>query len=220
MSFPVEVQYGITATGSASSANRVYGSNVVAGNMSVVLVSVDSSVITTSTVADSQGNTYTQRVVAGVSTHLAAIWTAPITSSGACTVTWTKGVGEPSPNVAVCAVEVSGTSLAIEATASGIGTNAAPTTSSLVTTVDTLMLGFTNVDLFQTPSAGAGWVQRATLGGLTRPTSLIDRSPAAGSYTAVWSVTGSGYVWHCVAIAIKESAAAAAGKTQAIIIGG
>lgn len=207
MASPVEVQYGMTSYGGTNtSGTRAYGSSVVAGNYSVVLVQSLGNPCSTGAVTDSQGNAYS------LISHDAAnddvgIWMALIASSGSLTVTYTIPGGGTTTEFAIAAVEVSvsgGTTLAKDTEAEGAGTSTSPSTGNLVTSTDTLMLALINVDLFQTPSAAGGFTQRATAGWPQRPASLITRSAAAGTYTPSWTMTGGTYVWRAAAVALKE----------------
>jgi len=212
MAAPVRVQQGATATNSVNVASRVYASNITAGNYSVVFAWASGVEIGNSAVVDSRANTYTFRAKSnsGGNSH-AAIWTAPIGSTGACTVTVTLPGGTARDQV-VAAIEVSvtgGTTLGVETSAGGVGATAAPTSGSLVTTLDTLLLAITNFNTFNTCTPAAGWTQIATTGFPQQSSSLTTRTSAAGTYTASWTNSES-IAWQVVAIALKEAAGAPA----------
>lgn len=219
---PVEVQSGIAATHyttTVASLAHAYASNVTAGHTSVVLVlfkgaDVDPNNIEDGAVTDSQGNAYTFRVRSNPSgAALTAIWTAPIGATGACTVTYTKPALASTHTMAVAAVEVStspGTTIGVEATGAAVQTTTTPTTSNLVTSGPTLMLGFVEVALFETSSAGSGWTQRATTTFANQASSLIARTADAGTYAATWTMTGAAFGYQSVAIALREIGAAPA----------
>jgi len=212
MAAPVRVQQGATATNSVNSASRVYASNVTAGNYSVVVVWAFSTNVNLGTVTDSRSSTYTLRVKSNAGgASYAALWTAPIGSAGACTVTFATEVGE-ARDIVVAAIEVSvtgGTTLGVETSAGGIGVSATPTSGSLVTTLDTLLLAITNFNTFNTCTPGTGWTQIATTGFPQQSSSLTTRTSAAGTYTASWTNSES-IAWQVVAIALKEAAGAPA----------
>lgn len=100
--------------------------NVTAGNH-IVILGAHSYIGCPPTVADSQSNTYTKRVDAVRPTGggYFYVWTAPITSSGACTITLSMGCGQFGT---IYAAEVSG----LDATTPYGGHNVSPNTANPV----------------------------------------------------------------------------------------
>ena len=204
---PVEVQSGITATGyteTVTTLARAYAAPVTAGHYSVVLMHVFATDVAEGTVTDSQGNPYTlqvESVAAEPADGFVAIYTAPIGASGACTVTYTKA-GAPPQTMAMATVEVSGTALAVAATAGGSGVSAAPTSDPLVTTAPALRLAFTAaIPVFATWTVGSGWTERAATTFPQTPASLLARTAPAGTDAATWGVSES-FGWHVAAMAV------------------
>jgi len=203
---PVEVQSGISSTLDSASVGtfaRAYASPVSAGNYSIVVVLAGSTDISEGTLVDSQGNLYTlqgESLAEPVDAWL-AIYTAPIGSSGPLTVTYTTNGDLRAIAIATVEVDTGGGLLAIDATAGGTGASNTPTSGSLVTTRETLLLGFTNFNPFDTWTPGAGWTERATTEYPLLETSLIARTSPAGTYAASWTNSGVN-AWQVVASAL------------------
>ncbi len=122
---------------SSTSKAHVFGSNVTAGNQ-IAVAFYHSYPGCAPTVTDSRGNTYTNRVSASVvedTNRYLWVFTAPVGSSGACTVTIAFACG----NISNCFVgEVSGLHVTAPYTTHATKNNTTnPVDSGAVTTVET-----------------------------------------------------------------------------------
>lgn len=189
-------------TSPANSNNLSFASNVVAGNLLIVVAptyfdSGGSQVVPNGGVTDSQGNTYTRQVnVDGVTDTLGSIsiHTAIAGSSGACTVT-VNATGATSYH-SIEIHEYSGISTAVPEGANGqrnASSTSAPTPAVSSTTANALVFAaMTYTGSTTTISAAAtGYTQRTEgeTGSSYMPGHDADKDGgAAGSQTATWTL--------------------------------
>jgi hypothetical protein len=205
------VQSDITSTGSGVTAkSTTFGSNVTVGNTIVVGVQVTAN-NNAGTVTDTLGNTYTVRE-ADAGDPKALFYTAPVTTGGACTVTYTAG-GASAGGVTVAVAEVSSTGATSRETG-GIQTGSSATlnSASISPTVATIMFAITSFGPFETHSVGGGFTEIETSSWPNMDVSLLSRTGAAGTYQAVWNNSAS-VVYESAILALKESGGGGGGAS-------
>jgi hypothetical protein len=202
---------GLQSSGSVASLSKAFTSNVTAGNLIVVGgVGNGETLLTTGSATDGLLNTYTRdinRADAGAQTTQCAIYSAPVTTGGACTVTLDP-TGSDFVDIAIAefsGMDISGTRLDTSNFGDANGTNAA--TGNLVTSTTTAIVGIlSHSDGTVTLTPGASFAeifedQDAT----DMPFNCEYRIAAAGTYTANW--TNSSVTYVCVAAAYKQGTA-------------
>jgi hypothetical protein len=198
---------GCVCGGSSVVVAVTFSSNVAMGNVIVVGLAFEQFGAVIPPLTDSLGSTFTQAVTATVSPgHVAAIYTATLSSSGADTVTVTfsnsHGGGEFSTTYQVYIYEVAGvtTTGAQTATGSGLTGGSFSTSSTVSFPVGAFLLG---VVYYNDPSgittAGTGF----TLSPVTCPAGVCETAaeysdpvssptnfPASSTGTAEWAEAG------------------------------
>jgi hypothetical protein len=213
------VQSAIGSNGnSASTTTRAatFTTNVTIGNTIVACIRVGATDADAGTLADTLGHTYALQQVSTVSASTkVAIFTAPVTAAGACTVTFTAG----SANVMSLAIaEVSSaTPLTKEAGAGGSGTSATFTGSTVTTSVDTILFAFVfGLAALDTWTVGGGFTQIQTTAFSSVTASLVSRTASAGSYAPVWNNSAS-RAYEIATVAFRESAPAAESRVSQLV---
>lgn len=202
-----------SCTSSGTSLARAFPTSVVAGNLLVVGLHVVNSGVSVS-IADTQGNTYTQAVTTTASGHTVQVWTAPVTTGGANTVTVTLG----SSTFAECSIDeysyTGGATFSLDNTnaSSGTSTTASPGSVTVSGTdliysvagrLDTTGIGYTassgyslRWNQFLSSGIAYGFVAQDCLGATTNQTPSFSLTASATWVAAAISVkantTGAG----------------------------
>lgn len=207
---------GPTSASSASDGLTIsvaFGSNVTSGNHVLVIVRQAGGVLAstnTLTVADSLGNTYTR----AAKTDLAltpdasqlAIFYAPLTTGGACTVTGTTSNSNGRREIQVLEVSGLDTTSGAEAVDNDRGTSTTPNAGNLTTAGAAFLLAsFQTVNAYRTGSAGSGWtgISAAAIWGTAYHERRIVTG-AGSTYAADFGLSSSDE-WIAVGAAFKDA---------------
>lgn len=192
----------------------VFGSNNTGGNTLVVYAEAITS--TSISISDSAGNTYTEHMSQSIGNERYRIWTAPVGSTGANTVTVSETGGE---TVAAIALEYEGalTFDAVTAGTSYSSTNA-PTSGNITTSGAALIVGLVTF-------AGGGFNLSGASGYTARTPRITDsvfwvdqagdkKETSSGTYQATFSLDGTSSYVVVHAIALLTAGAAAGQPTM------
>lgn len=212
----VQTDTGVVGGSGPPIYTKVFVGNVTAGN---ILVTVIGSTLATPAVTDSQGNTWTNHRQQTGASRTVSIWTAFASSTGACTVTLdvVSGTGlfklyEFTPDGA--------TSVAMDV-GNGSYNTGTPThaAGSVTPTVNDTwaIFGASIVGGFFVSSGPTSYNVHGSTSGEPLLYDRIMASPVTHNPTLTTSTNETTAV---EVVVLAQGAAAAAGKTQAIIIGG
>lgn len=205
----------VVGDGTASTYQRAFASDLTSGNTVVVCLTIAGSVVING-VADSLSNTYTQ--VATGFTHggiLNQIWYAPVTTSGACTVTITCGANA---ECTFTASEFSGVaSTSVVDVSGGANGAASPATVSLVTTNanDVLIGAVSHASTSVSMTSGSGFTILAESEADAHMPFHSEFKVVSSTGTLAVDVTlGAAANWKEFAAALKASTGTQTTKTQ------
>jgi hypothetical protein len=217
---------GAQFTSGQLSRSLAFAVNVTAGNVLVVGAGkFNNNANEITTVADSQINAYTLRIIedfgANPGKAHAGLWTAVAGSSGACTVTVTM-TDTDFVSIGLAEIQISTPSYAPTSSASGTQTNPI-SLPSLTTATPSLLFCFydQSTGVAEFVAAGAtGWVMVAQNGSASNePFAFACRAPIVAGVNTVTIDTLGGSQTVAVALAI-QGAAAPAGGTSTFSVGG
>jgi outer membrane protein assembly factor BamB len=204
-----------TASGT-STTSPAFGSNPVVGNRIIVLAWAYNNTTPTLTASDNKGNTYTADAQISTGIQNAAIFSAPVTLTGASfTVTVTSATG--ASQIEAVAMEYSGLG-ARDQTGTITGTAASPTVSTAGATADAnqLVVSVLGIDqpgvVFTSITPATGWTDRATQlnnSGNTGGEGSDKIVTSTGVQTQTWTTNPASTAWAAV-IATYHPAAVAA----------
>ena len=200
-----------------SSLSRTFPSNITGGNCICVAITSYGAYSGASSVADTRSNIYANPILNyGGGTPKVSIYYALNITGGSCTVTYTP---TSSSDCALSIMEYSGVaaSAALDVTATGTGTSAAPATGNLVCTDNDLIFAVMDEYDNRTITTGTNYTTVYNQNVVFECMGSEDRIlTATGTYTAIWSLSAS-TTWSCAAIALKPAAAGGADVRNHII---
>lgn len=160
---------------------------------------------------------YTVNLLAADYWHT-AIYSAPVTGTGSCTVTLS---GMPSGSYGAIGVEeytsADTTASRVVGTNTGTGSNSPMATGTVTSTADAAFVGALISDTYSTPTitpdSPFATIYEEENGVLHSVGSFIDAIQASGvTDAASWSVSGIILDWQCILVAYKGAAAGGAGN--------
>jgi hypothetical protein len=198
VTYPIQ---GTAVTNATNTTQTVsFPVNVTTGNFILLAFRYGSITATITSVTDNLGNTYTQRLTQ-VASVTSALYTAPITTGGACTVTV---VLSATATMSLAVEEYYGTTTSIDGTpASANGASTTPASgATTTTTAGSMLIGYLIQGVATITGESTNFTLRQVSG---TAVSLHDQiSAPAGSYNHQPTLS-SGVVWHSGILGLGQS---------------